>query len=100
MFTLLVTAASATKPFVGSFEIVGTICYPPDVKGEDKGMSQYFRLKNFFYVLVKNFVVTCSARYIFSPFFFLTPVPSLSPSLSPSPFPPLSPKNILYLLFF
>jgi hypothetical protein len=39
VFTLLVTAASASKPFVGSFEIVGTICYPPDSKGEDKGMS-------------------------------------------------------------
>ena len=48
LFTLLVTAASATKPFVGSFEIVGTICYPPDVKGEDKGMSQYFTFEKLF----------------------------------------------------
>jgi hypothetical protein len=30
-----VAAAAATGPIVGSFSVVGTICYPPDQKGED-----------------------------------------------------------------
>ena len=32
----LAAAAVATKQYKGAFEVVGTLCYPPDVKGEDK----------------------------------------------------------------
>jgi hypothetical protein len=32
----LTLVSAAKKPFNGSFEVVGTLCYPPDVKGEDK----------------------------------------------------------------
>ena len=35
LFYALAAVAAASGPFVGSFEIVGTICYPPDTKGED-----------------------------------------------------------------
>ena len=35
LFSVLAAVAAAAGPFVGSFEIVGTICYPPDTKGED-----------------------------------------------------------------
>ena len=36
LLSCIAAAAGATKQYKGGFEVVGTLCYPPDVKGEDK----------------------------------------------------------------
>ena len=47
--TLLLSLLSATAhagSIVGGFEVIGTICYPPDQKGEDKVVLNPSHIKN------------------------------------------------------